>query len=485
MAILSGQIAVKWSLIGAILNQLIGVCCLFFLAKHIKVVDFGYVSITSFVILLASTLGKLGFEFTVVQKKYLKEEQLSSIFWLLIGVNTSISVGLYLSAPIIANLISQPPIANIIRWLCIIPLLQGLIVVPDGLLRKNLNFKLLSIKDFLASSIAAIGAIYLAINNYGYSALIAQQLIIASITLVMVFAFARWKPRCTFQANRLVTLWPFSRNMLFTQFLAFYNKESPRLFIGIFLGPTSLGYYAIANRCYAQVIGLVTVALTKVTFPYFSSIQDDRNKLQSSFLKVTSLVSLIAFPLLFGLIFFAEPLFITVFGDKWLDVIPIFQILMLIGLVTNLSFFNGTVLTALGRADIRMKLGLLRTFIGTVFLYIGAQYSLLMVAILFLARIVLIEPFQLFLTIKLIDLNWRHYMKNVMPAFISSLIIGLCFSPVRNYYFLMEKLDLFFLVCAAGSSMLILYLTLSMKFNRPPVDSLLSLLKQRGSPWKR
>ncbi|MCR2232432.1 oligosaccharide flippase family protein, partial [Salmonella enterica] len=64
------------------------------------------------------------------------------------------------------------------------------------------------------------------------------------------------------------------------------------------------------------------------------------------------LLALISFPLLIGLTTVSDLFVEVVFGEKWLQAVPVLNILAIVGLLRVLMNPNGSVLLAKGRADL-------------------------------------------------------------------------------------------------------------------------------------
>ncbi len=71
--------------------------------------------------------------------------------------------------------------------------------------------------------------------------------------------------------------------------------------------------------------------ITRVLFPAFAKIQDDTAKLRVNFYKLLSVVGIINFPALLGLMVVSNNFVPLVFGEKWVSIIPVLQLLCVVG----------------------------------------------------------------------------------------------------------------------------------------------------------
>ena len=77
------------------------------------------------------------------------------------------TVSSFFSAETIAGLFKEPELAPIIRWLSIVFIIRGFSSVQEAILKRNLNFKVLTIRSSIAVVIAGIVAIALAFMGFG------------------------------------------------------------------------------------------------------------------------------------------------------------------------------------------------------------------------------------------------------------------------------------------------------------------------------
>jgi len=95
----------------------------------------------------------------------------------------------------------------------------------------------------------------------------------------------------------------------------------------------------------------VVSVLSPVIFPALSSIQHDKPRVRSAYLRVMRLLTFITFPMMLGLVVVAKPFVLSVFGEKWTGLIPLIQILSFVGLTQTLCNPTGWIYLSQGRTD--------------------------------------------------------------------------------------------------------------------------------------
>jgi O-antigen/teichoic acid export membrane protein len=110
----------------------------------------------------------------------------------------------------------------------------------------------------------------------------------------------------------------------------------------------------------------ITHVISQVTFPAYSTIKDDNNRLKEAYLKVLQLTTFTSIPLAAG-IFILAPEFTRIFlGDKWMPMVPAMQILSIFGATRALNATTGSIFLSTGKPSVLTKV----SFIQLVFLAI-------------------------------------------------------------------------------------------------------------------
>jgi PST family polysaccharide transporter len=237
--------------------------------------------------------------------------------------------------------------------------------------------------------------------------------------------FIRWYPRAIFRISAIKDLWGFAVNFTGFNFINYWARNADNLVIGKMFGSAQLGFY---NRAYffmalpiTQVIGVVS----QVMIPALSSIQNDPKRIKVIYLKAIGVISFIAFPLMVGVLVAANPLILTLYGERWVGVIPLLRVLALIGMAQALSNPTGWIYTSQGRTDLLFRWGVGYAMILIVAIFIGAYGgSAQTVAICYAtANVALLYPWLL-LSGKIIDLSVKEIIEVVIRPFIASATMG-------------------------------------------------------------
>jgi PST family polysaccharide transporter len=161
-----------------------------------------------------------------------------------------------------------------------------------------------------------------------------------------------------------------------------------------------------------------------VVFPAFSNVQDRPNELRRGFLASVRLVELIAVPICLGLLIAADPIVRVVFGDQWLDAIPVLRVLAVYAWVYSLGYHVGGFYKAIGRPDILLRLSILTLVIIIPSLLIGAKFGIIGVAIGHLVAILIRRIISLGLATRLVNVSLLDIFGELRSSFLAALVMA-------------------------------------------------------------
>src|SRR5580658_10598942 len=117
------------------------------LARLLTPADFGLVAMVSTLTGLGQAFADLGLSEATIQRKEISHDQVSALFW----INVAIGLGLMLItaalAPAFARFYRDPRLTNITLVVSLTFLVGGLRVQPDAILRRQMRFFALAIRD--------------------------------------------------------------------------------------------------------------------------------------------------------------------------------------------------------------------------------------------------------------------------------------------------------------------------------------------------
>ncbi len=306
--------------------------------------------------------------------------KLSSLFWVIIGTGFIVSLLCFGCARPFANFFNEPDLETLLKWFSIVPTLLAVQTVPQLLFMQRMDFKIYAIRSLVAIIGSGLVGVYMAYNGYGAFALIAQQIALYTLANMILWHFVGWKPALMLKkADVIETIAP-GLKMMLSNTLAFVEQQAPRLFLGSFLGPISVGYYAFAFRMRMALQDMLIIPAFAVLFPALSQIKgqsEEQNKIIGG---IFFLIGLIVFPAV-SMAILTAPLYVPLFfGDKWLPAIDLLQLFLVLGFVAPFAKVAEVIFRAHNKVGTYLKGQGVTIGVGTAVVYYYSQYDLMAVA---------------------------------------------------------------------------------------------------------
>ncbi len=150
---------------------------------------------------------------------------------------------------------------------------------------------------------------------------------------------------------------------------------------GFFMGEKVLGVYSLGVNTSQLLPGMIIGPLSAVAYPAFCALQSNRQELGHSLLQLQSLAAVVVFPVSVGLSVIAVPAVSLLYGDKWLGLGAVIQLLAFTACLSSLWSLNADAYRAIGRPDIWPKISGVTLLILIPLLMFTAQYGLMLFTI--------------------------------------------------------------------------------------------------------
>lgn len=414
-----------WVLGSSSISQIISFIFGIVLARLLTPEAFGLIAMTLAIIGIAGLLSNFGLGSALVHLKDANSSHYNSVFWLNTGIGFTLTVACFFLSEGVANFYDRPELEKITQVLSICFLINAMNLVSRKRLVKNLNFKALAITDFSAMTISAIVAIFCAMHDFGYWSLVIQQIVRATIDLIFATLQAKWLPSLEFSTKATKELFSFSFNVFLVSLVQYIGSQADKVIVGKYLGAESTGLYDKAISLMMMPTTAISHAVSPVLFPSFSQIQDDTVKIASIFTRAISVVSLITFPMMLGLLVISDNLVSVILGQQWLEVIPILKILCFCGLAISVGTMSGSIYLSQGRTDLQLKVNLVTQAVRVTAIACGVPWGVIGVTIGFTAGTIISVLVSWIVAGNIIQLRLLTILKTLLPNILLATLMAL------------------------------------------------------------
>lgn len=368
--------AMIWSTLGKLGTLGISFVSNIVLARLLMPEDFGCIGMLQIFIAISDILITGGFGAALVQKKNPTHIDYTSVFYWNLISSLLMWILIYLCSPYIAAFYTMPLLCDILRIQSLSLIINSFTIVQSNQLVKELRFKELSLRNVFASLVGTIVAIIMASLGYGVWSLVYSTLISSIASVFLLWNMSKWRPTLEFSLKSLKELFAFGGLMALSSFVDTIYTNIQGLIIGKWYSAVDMGYYSQAKRLEHLPTSSLSQIVSQVSFPVFSSFQDNKLALLNGVRKCVKSVTFINFPLSILMIVIARPLILLLYGERWEPSIFYFQILCVGAMMYTINTMNNSVMKALGKSRIFFYVRLIERIIGISLIIIGANYGI-------------------------------------------------------------------------------------------------------------
>jgi O-antigen/teichoic acid export membrane protein len=271
----------------------------------------------------------MGLAPTLVQRKEVRTDHVATAFSSALFMAGLAAVGMWFTAPLIAELLQIPELTQILKVLAWLTPFGAFSTLCEAVLVRNLQLKRVAMRPLFSFTISNfLVAIPLAWYGFGYWSLVAMQAVDIVVSAAALGFAARkllvW-PR--FSRRAFSDLWRLSLGFTINQPFSYLAYNADRFIIGRVLGTATLGLYTRASFFASTAATLFANIARLSIFPALAKVQQDEERLRNALLKSFSVLALLTLPVSAFCVIFAKELVDLLLGNKWHMAIAPFAIL--------------------------------------------------------------------------------------------------------------------------------------------------------------
>ncbi len=421
MSVTGRQIAkgAAWMVLFKFTERGLGLISTIILARLLVPHDFGVVAMAMSVIAVLELMGAFSFDVALIQNANAGRDHYDTAwtFNLLFALISALLL-VALAAPA-AQFYSEPRLESVMYWLALGMTIQGFENIGVIAFRKDMRFD----KEFkflfgkkMAGFLVTVPLAFLLQN---YWALVIGTLTGRAAGTILSYVVHDYRPRFSLAAR--ATLFHFSKWMLLNNVATFLRYRSADFIVGRFGGPHALGLFSVAYEISNLPTTELVAPINRAVFPGYAKMSHDIAVLREGYLSVAAIIALLSLPAAFGIAAIA-PLLVPVFlGDKWLEAIPLIQILAVFGAFVALQNNNGPALLALGKPHVMTWLAILS---GVLFLptlvVLTMRYGVMGAAWANIIIVLVMLPISYAFMFRALEMRASHLLREIWRPIIAT-----------------------------------------------------------------
>ena len=202
--------ALKWAVVMNSGRRVMSTVFTFLLAALLGPHDFGVVAVALVFVAFVRMLLEQGFMTAIIQREDLDDAHLDSAFWLNLAWCVVLAGGCAFVAGWWADVNDMPELGPVIQVLSLMIVMDGLQIVQQAVMERQLDFKRLAIRTNISVLLGGAVGIPLALAGAGVWALVGQQLTMELVLVTLIWGMTTWHPRFRFSPRHARDLLGFS-----------------------------------------------------------------------------------------------------------------------------------------------------------------------------------------------------------------------------------------------------------------------------------
>ena len=346
------------------------------LARLLTPSEYGLVGMAMVVVAFAKMFMEAGLSTATVQKDSISHEQISTLFWINLFIGLFLGLCVLASSPLVARFYERSELSAIIAALSLTFFINGLVIQHEALLRRHMRFSTLAVISIAAEAMTLCVTLILALFGWRYWAIVGGTITTAFTRSLGMFLFCRWIPGHMRKGTGVREMLKFGRNITVANFFTYFSLNLDNILIGKFIGANALGIYSRAYRLFIMPVTQIRMPVTNVAIASLSALKEQPNRYIKYYQRLLNLMATVTIPLTVYCIIEVDFIIRLLLGPQWLEVISVFRILAIAGIIQPVAETLGIVLLSFGFSDKYLYYGMANTIIKVIAIVAGLSFGI-------------------------------------------------------------------------------------------------------------
>ena len=250
----------------------------------------------------------------------------------------------------------------LMRALIVAFFLSSLKTIPSILLERRLQFNKLIIPQIVENILFYLIAVYLAWKGNGVASFTAAVLIRGVAGVIVIYILQPWTPKFALRRSSAKKLLSFGVPFQANSLLALVKDDLLTAYLGKVLPLAEVGFIGWAQRWALMPLRFFSDSIIRVTFPAYSRLQDNKERLGKAVEKSLFAIATVVFPSVVGIVSLAPSLTeIIPRYEKWQPALISLSLFGVNALWASLSTTLTNTLNAIGKIKTSLQLMILWT----------------------------------------------------------------------------------------------------------------------------
>lgn len=471
--------ALRWTVLGRFASQIASWTITILVMRFLLPADYGLMAMATMFSGLLVLVAELGLSSSLIQARDVSDRQMRQVFAVTLLANLGVfAVLALLIAPLAAIFFSEPRLQAIIQVVALQFIPAIFAVIPGALLHRDMAYRGRSLVDFVSSLAGSLLTLGLAYASHGVWALAWGGVLMATLRAAGYNLLRPYKGLPLFDFIGGGKIIRFGRDIAANQVVYHFYSQADSLIVGKLLGRHDLGLYSVSMDLASLPTSRLASILNQVAFPAMSKVKRDGGSVNPYVLKSMRAISLISFPVMWGMSSVAPEIVAGLLGRNWVGASVPLMLLCLIMPLRVLGPIVHAALQSVGRADVSFRNTCTAAVVMCLAFIIGCQFGLVGLALAWVLAFPCVFLANLVRACPHLDLQLGEVMGAVGRSALTSGVMYGCVALARELLTL-PPLPLLLVLVVVGA---VAYLAASALFNRRGIDEALALLRPERQP---
>ncbi|PYS43717.1 MAG: lipopolysaccharide biosynthesis protein [Acidobacteria bacterium] len=454
------------------------------LARLLTPQDYGLIAMVVILVDFVSMFQHLGLSTATIKWSEIDHRQVSTLFWINVVMSAAIMLVTAGCAPLLAWFYKEPRLIPITACYAVSIFLTGVNIQHEAILSRQMRFGAIALIELSAIVIGLAAAILAAVYGAGYWALVVNQLVMTTCTVIGVWTACRWRPGLPARGAGVRSMLSYGGHLTGFNLMNYFARNTDNALIGKFWGAYQLGVYSRAYQLLLMPMSQINNPLVAVAVPALSRLTDSPERYRAAYLKIVEKIAMITMPGIVFMIAMSDSLVLFLLGPQWREAGRIFMLLGVAAIIQPVTRTVPWLFTTQGRAREMFKWGIAGSVIAVASILGGLRWGAAGVAASYAATdLCIATPLLFWYAGRRGPVRTKDFYRVIAPSVCASLCalaaLLLCRAWLAALPNLLARLSLAFAITAVVSIVVLAALPAGRLAMRNLKDILLLLLRPK------
>lgn len=394
------------------------------LARILTPEDFGLIAMVTVLVNFVGLFKEAGLAQATVQQEKITHEQISTLYWINVGLCFVLGLIVLASAPLIVWIYGEPRLLGLSMALAVPIMISGFGLQHRALLQRHMKFVSLVKIDLIAYAIGITAGITSALNGLGYWSLVVMTLTTSTANILGLTISSGWKPTKPSRKTGVRKMLRFGANLTGFQFVNYFSRNADNFLIGKFIGAAALGQYNKAYGLMKLPLGQLNAPITSALLPALARLRSNPVAFEKLYSKWAMRVAWVTSLPIASATIWGSDIVELLLGPQWIEAGTIFEYLAIGLAFQTLANLTGVLFMSSNKTRQMLRWGIFSSSIIVTAICIGLPWGASGVAISYSCALIPLSILVVSYSNRVCGINSLRYFSRVKyPITISSSII--------------------------------------------------------------